>query len=651
MPSAYDRYNQGSAPLPPNNEIVSTKRPTRTLDENGNTETEEQLRNRDRLSEARQNSYQDLGPNGQVAPPSGIDQAAFAKSVTRLRSLLADDNSHYFRYGMWESERRDLSNWADAEYEDPIRIGFTLDIDTNDINSPLFNMNVDSSIQNPYQQRGLAYFLNTYKDYNKEIKYRVDIHKKFVQLIQQFFKTHESIRFSALDNPKATGGSPVENFYMKGHYINTISGLDKLQRRIQPQDGDNFIEVEMQEDQRMMAGYLAFLYNTMTYSYARQKELIPKNLLRFRLHIKFSEVRNFTSIRKMLDAFNGDTSDPYEIVYNIRNNVTSMVYTLHNCWFDFSETKNFGDSITVAGFGASMPDFSTQKFKIYFDSVSRRFNPALLDYEVKNGDVRVIQYDDKYLDMGNYFTQQAIEEQLEFQQQADDAIASTDRPRRNNPQQRPVEDVENRPDPFPFGRTNFGGKEVNGTSLRLDDDETLAKKYYDPRGLVNKFATAEAIAPNNQNFQEQENFDILSQTTKPGQKPQTLDDVGAAENPREQRLQNFRDTINADIERRKAELAQTFNPESIVANARGALEDNFQRFTDELRRQINNRRARLVNTLIQDVRASTGVSQITPKNVYDRANILELYLQRLKNEIGLDVTRRLGEGANTLLGL
>jgi hypothetical protein len=277
-------------------------------------------------------SYQNLSADT-------LEKAMTPAIGQRRRMGLVDNNTAVFRYGMYSDNRIN-------HYEDPIYIGFTMDIDTT-FRSPFFNGQ-------------LSTFLSIWGKYNKELYQRVLLYEKFRNNIIQFLKSQES--------------GP----YFKSHYINTVSGLDKtLEKFVKP--GDNFIEIEMYEDCGMNAGYLSYLYNNLTWSYTNGKAMIPKNLLRFDLQIKLSEIRNITAIRASYETDSAERQNAQNFLNAVRDNITMELITLHNCYFDFSGASNFGDSITVAGIGASMPSPAVLKFKIYYDSVSRYIRPALID--------------------------------------------------------------------------------------------------------------------------------------------------------------------------------------------------------------------------------------------------------------------------------
>lgn len=563
------------------------------------------------------------GISGQT-PPRGVT----TEDLPIVRQL-ADDNTHQFRYGLWTG--LGLGSASNAEIEDPIMIGFTFDIDTDPTDSPLFNFSdTFSDGENPYAKKGLAYFLKRYSAYNQELGSRVDLHRKFADIAVQFFKTWESLQTEA---PERAG---AESVFLKGHYVNSVSGLSKVIARWQSgKKRENFIEVTLHEDQRMMAGYFAFLYNNLTYSYSRQKELIPENLLRFKLHLKMSEIRNYTSTRLMIEALKNPGADPYEAVRLIRNNVTCARYTLHGCRFDFSESSNFGDEVTVAGLDAALPSFSTLKFKIWFDSVSTRFVPALLDVEVlENGAQRVTEYDNQFIDLGYFYTrqdQQAAQQSANSEASALSEVGRNQKPRQTDTQQSPAVRSSILASGNAFQRASRSENQSK-IDIQVSVPNTAAETQQPARADEagsNEQALAEQQRSAKPNLDGKPSVDLLSNKLKGG--------TQVAQ-------EKFTDGLNARLKTARDNL----NPQNIVATAGKSVANRLDEFSARLSDSINRKRAKLVSDVLYDVRKSAGISRIVPKNVYQRRSIVETLLDQLKSDIGFDITRRLGESANSL---
>ena len=269
-----------------------------------------------------------------------------------LRTIV-DGNSDVFRYGLFK--------FPDSAYEDPIFCGFTIEIDDSP-NSAFFNQ-VLPFLQNKGKNR-------------VELSSRIPVYNEFVSKIVQMFKSQESV------------ASPDEkSIYIKSHYINTVSGLDLLSKKFVEWKKD-FLEFELYEDIAMYSSYLAFLYNDLTYSYDTGRQMIPENLLKFNMYIKISNIKNLTSIDKLLSTNPTDQ----QIAQALKDNVTCIVYKLTDCQFDFFDSKPMTDEITQAGIDAGLVGNSVVKMKMYFKYINREiYNPL-----VNNS----ISMDDSQTDLG-----------------------------------------------------------------------------------------------------------------------------------------------------------------------------------------------------------------------------------------------------------
>lgn len=266
--------------------------------------------------------------------------------MTPLR-LMSDLNKDVFRYGL--HKRID-----DSRFEDPTYLGFTIEIDET---SPLFTNFSNSG----GQTFGVLDFLQKYSN-RSDMSNRIPIYNEFINKITQIFKSQESI-----SDPNTS------SHYVKQHYINSISGLEVLNKKI-IKYGEDKLTFELWEDISLWSTYLSQLYNNLTYSYDSGREMIPENLLKFDLNIKISEVRSLTSISKALS--NNDSEKA--IFTALKNNITSIMYTLHDCSFNFLESLPFDTTINQAGIQGSQINESILKFDLYFRSVSRQLYTPLI---------------------------------------------------------------------------------------------------------------------------------------------------------------------------------------------------------------------------------------------------------------------------------
>ena len=217
--------------------------------------------------------------------------------------------------------------------EDPTFIVFDLQMDYAE--SPLFNSVTD--------------FINEYSDSTPELVERVKLYEQFTGTLFKIFP-----------------GNSDENSGYKRHYVNSISGLDNLFKKIVNYP-DDVISFTLSEDITMIAQYISELYSNLVYSYDTHRYLIPDNLLRFNLTIFFSDVRDIVS-----SVIGGSNI--------VNENVSKFAYVLHDCQFNFFNSRNFGSDITVSGFeGGATNTPSTLSFNINYKSYSKIMLPNLID--------------------------------------------------------------------------------------------------------------------------------------------------------------------------------------------------------------------------------------------------------------------------------
>lgn len=227
---------------------------------------------------------------------------------------------------------------VDFMYEDPTYLGFSMYIVLDD--SPLFNYG--DKTETLHNNNSAINFINKYSNISS-ISKRKPVYNEFINNLFKIFPTSDS-------NHKGA----------KQYYISSISGLDKLTSKMVEYEKD-LISITMTEDVSMRVQYLSELYNNLVYSYKDGKQMIPENCLRFDLIIKIADMRNF--------KIGGE----YKIT-----NVPYIVYKLYDCNFDFTESKNSKDAITVAGFVGLEQTPADLTFKIKYKSVEKVFKSSLI---------------------------------------------------------------------------------------------------------------------------------------------------------------------------------------------------------------------------------------------------------------------------------
>jgi len=248
--------------------------------------------------------------------------------------MISDKSFQQIAWG-YENKRK-------KEHEDPTYLIFDIKIDYN--NSTLFAGRTQTTNN----------LLKIIED---------DNYKK----IPEFEKDNRLIIFGKFKNiiQKIFPGDLKEEFKFysyKEHYIESVSGLNVLNKKIinYPEDHITFT---LSEDIEMSIQYLTELYNNLIYSYDTHRILIPENLLRFNMMLVISDFRN---MKKDINTINKE--------------ISKMIYILHDCQFDFFESKNFGEEIKRGGFNASKPSEPAKStIKVNFKSISKIMVPSLIN--------------------------------------------------------------------------------------------------------------------------------------------------------------------------------------------------------------------------------------------------------------------------------
>ena len=257
-----------------------------------------------------------------------------------------DEDTNTFKKGLYsQAGFRGNDFW----YEDPFIPAFELFFDEN---SPFFSTS-DS-------KNSLMYFINHYGKEIDSIGYenRGNLWTEFRNV---FFKIFE----------KDLNENKNRNFFNKAYYITKIKGLEKLNNKFinyNTKDGEaDKITITLNEDVSMIAWYLSELYNNIIYSYKNQRYMFPENLIRFNMTIKINDFRNFTLPKK-----NDSNVDPQNEIKNSISPKSQIVYTLHDCNFNFEQSRNYEDEMTIGGYGASVANTpQTLSFDIQYKSVTR----------------------------------------------------------------------------------------------------------------------------------------------------------------------------------------------------------------------------------------------------------------------------------------
>ena len=280
-------------------------------------------------------------PDGTETTEKIIQSDAVEHAKSASPELLIDVHSNKFRRTNEFINGYGGAGWnkgSDA-YEDPTYLIFDLSLMKTD--SPLFREDLIKS------------FITEYSDSVPELAERDGYWEAFTGLLFKIF-------------PSDLSGDGSGS---KRHYIESIGGLDVLLNPIinYPEDKITF---QITEDIAMSLQYLSELYNNLTYSYDSQRYLIPDNLLRFNMRITIRDMRNM----KIPTTYNDVITD------TVNADISTFIYILHDCQFNFMKTKNFGTDIRRSGFGAPASTISAGgTIEMNFKSYSKITAPQLID--------------------------------------------------------------------------------------------------------------------------------------------------------------------------------------------------------------------------------------------------------------------------------
>lgn len=261
-----------------------------------------------------------------------------------------DPDTNTFKRSLYPNQ--DNTTNPDFWYEDPFIPKFELSFDDF---SPLFNDDIT-------HKNSLYYFLDSYQEIDSSgFENR---RKMWTEFKNVFFK----VFMKDIEKPEN------RNMKNKYYYITKLTGLEHLNKKF-IKYGEDKITITMNEDVSMAAWYIAELYNNLVYSYRNQRYMFPENVIRFDMTIIINEMRNFQSPES--DNISSDTNnvDPNYSGKNIKYKVSpksKIVYTLHDCTFDFFESQNFQNEMEIGGYSIGASTTPQQlSFNIFFKSVTR----------------------------------------------------------------------------------------------------------------------------------------------------------------------------------------------------------------------------------------------------------------------------------------
>lgn len=309
--------------------------------------------------------------------------------------------------------------------EDPTILGFDFHISLP--NSPLFNGSVEEFITENSSNLDLNNRLNLLNEFKMHLlsffkSWAPNNISENLPSVGQFFTFNNSQGSSkatslteGLFNGKGGNTRNTAKDYLdmyrgsstKAYYIQSISGLDKLNEINEMGNGKKFVDwgkdfltLTLNEDVSQNMGYLAALYKNLTWSRERGRLAIPENLLRFEAVLDITEVRNYVRIYKSQPVSSGSTRfSPYDTpkYREVADYTSKYRYFIHECQFVFDKMPH-GDSISNSVQSESLKGLD---LKIYFKHSNLRFMKFI---PPKSADVS----NDDYSDYINRYTKNSV---------------------------------------------------------------------------------------------------------------------------------------------------------------------------------------------------------------------------------------------------
>ena len=269
-----------------------------------------------------------------------------------------DEDTNLFKRGLYSNAELGGYRQTDYWYEDPFVPSFELFFDNE---TPLFSQdNRENSIMS---------FINKYAQidsigYSKRGLLWEEFNKVFFKIFEKKINYNSRNRFN------------------KAYYISKIEGLNNLTKKITSY-GEDKITITINEDVSMFAYYISELYNNLVYSFRNKRYMFPENVLRFNLSIIINDVRQFQLPEsKNQSAPNIPNNPGYLdnkfIKYTISPK-SHIIYTLHDCTFNFFESRNYEDSIEIGGYNSISYTPQALKFDITYKSVTRSSTFPLIE--------------------------------------------------------------------------------------------------------------------------------------------------------------------------------------------------------------------------------------------------------------------------------
>lgn len=238
--------------------------------------------------------------------------------------------------------------------DDPTYLGFSLRFDISEAGSPLFA----GALAAPQKSNELdTSLLDDLTDLagdtlNKKFKVETSRHRAKIMSDNEAALEAKEIEstqnaYGAVRYLNAIGQSQraeMLKHFVQGlfdinknrpYYWQSISGLDEAYKKIisikdSTEGGDSLISIGTLEALDLKIASLFSHYRNAVYDYKYRRQIIPTNLLYFKVYLDVYEIRNFQTVNTWMNTINGDDNS-FEI---FTKNITKLTFEFSNCKWD-----------------------------------------------------------------------------------------------------------------------------------------------------------------------------------------------------------------------------------------------------------------------------------------------------------------------------
>lgn len=240
--------------------------------------------------------------------------------------------------------------------DDPTYLGFSLRFDISESGSPLFAGALTSPQKNNELDTSLLDDLTDVAGDTLNKKFKVETSKYRAKIASENESALETKKIESTQNAygavrylNAIGQSQraeMLNHFVQGlfeinknrpYYWQSISGLDEAYKKIinindSTEGGDSLISIGTLEALDLKIASLFSHYRNAVYDFKYRRQIIPTNLLYFKVYLDVYEIRNFQTVNTWMNTLNG-TDDSFEI---FTKNISKLTFEFSKCTWDIA---------------------------------------------------------------------------------------------------------------------------------------------------------------------------------------------------------------------------------------------------------------------------------------------------------------------------